>query len=243
MSSLMVFGFFGVNYGCCVGFLKPGTTSKTYHCYYSTSLQTPTGDSYPAVIRVYSPFGDAILPDDTVVFLIAKAFLPPNDTVLLEASEMVTVPSDPSAEGYENSVPDRTVPFFISLGMVPSAVQILNNMKSKAFAVVSSDYMCDSMKQSTVLYVFHPVFLPTDAELLHSCVYDGSRAQWNRTPTPSVNSVVQYMGTFQGFHTGCFHVNADNIVLNIGVQDTGSTVPVSSPVKRRRFDPNATFLL
>ena len=125
--------------------------SKTYHCYYSTSLHTPNGDSYPAEIRVYSPFGNAVLPDDMVVFLVAKAFLPPNDTVLLEASELVAVPGDPSAEGYENSVPDHTVPFFIGLGTVPSAVQILNDTKSKAFAVISSDYVCDSIKQSTVL--------------------------------------------------------------------------------------------
>ena len=60
-------------------------------------------------------------------------------------------------------------------------------------------------------------------------------------PTLSVNSVVQYMGTFLGFHTGCFRVNVDNIVLNVGVQDTASTVPVSSPVKQCRFDLNATF--
>lgn len=151
MSSLMVFEFFGINHGCCVRLLKPGAMSKTYHCYYSTSLHTPNGDSYPAEIRVYSPFGNAVLPDDMVVFLVAKAFLPPNDTVLLEASELVAVPGDPSAEGYENSVPDHTVPFFIGLGTVPSAVQILNDTKSKAFAVISSDYVCDSIKQSTVL--------------------------------------------------------------------------------------------
>ncbi|KIJ57953.1 hypothetical protein HYDPIDRAFT_72782, partial [Hydnomerulius pinastri MD-312] len=144
-----VFGFFGVAAGRRVTSQKPGASTKTYHCFYSTALHCTSGVSFPAELRVYSPFNDSVLPDNTVAFVIAKAHFPggiPKENVLLEASHVIPLPGDPSSDTYENSLPDSPYPFVAGLGSVPSRTETLADGVSKGFTVVSSDFVRDSMK-------------------------------------------------------------------------------------------------
>ncbi|KAH7904539.1 hypothetical protein BJ138DRAFT_1019010 [Hygrophoropsis aurantiaca] len=225
MSSLTLFGFLCLAAGRRLQTTKPGSPSKTYHAFYATALQSASGSSVSAEIRVYSPFNDTILPDNTVAFVVAKAFFPNNDTVLLDASHVIPMPGDPSSDDYDNFLPDCPYPFLIGLGSVPSKFELLPDGVSKTFNVISSDFIRDGVKSSTI-----------------QCAYNGSRARWSKTPAPNVNSVVQFFGTLDNAsHSGDVRVNVDNIVLNVGHQDSSQPAPSSStPVKKRKFNAFAS---
>lgn len=151
MSQLIVFGFFGLGAGRRVSTLKPGSSTKVYHVFYSTTVQRVSADPCPAEIRIYSPYGDTILPDNTVAFVVAKAQFPVNEPVLLEASTLIPMPGDPSDEDYELSLPDCPFPHVIGVGHVPSAaISLPGASKSKAFNVNCSDFVRDQVVSSSV---------------------------------------------------------------------------------------------
>ncbi|KAJ7195661.1 hypothetical protein GGX14DRAFT_324123, partial [Mycena pura] len=75
MSSFNVVGFFALAEGRRTPVHNPGTGS-VYHCHYATSLKSQDDNPISAALRVYSAFGDSPLPDNTIVFAIAKAFYP-----------------------------------------------------------------------------------------------------------------------------------------------------------------------
>ncbi|KAH7919836.1 hypothetical protein BV22DRAFT_996804, partial [Leucogyrophana mollusca] len=141
-----LFGFLCLAAGRRLNTTKPGAPSKTYHAFYATALQCSSGSSVPAEIRVYSPFNDIVHPDNTVAFVVAKAYFPNNDTVLLDASHVIAMPGNPASEDYEASLPDCAVPFLLALGSVPSKFELLPDGVSKAFNVVGSDFIRDGVK-------------------------------------------------------------------------------------------------
>lgn len=158
MSSLISFGFFAVAEGIREAVQKPGSSSTTYYCFYTTSVQCSSGVSLPAKLQVYSPFNDIILEDNTVVFAIFRAYFLPtqNSTILLDALHFCALPGDPKDDDYEAShLPDCPIPFVIGVGSVPFRHEMLSDKVSKAFSVVCSEFIRDGMKTSTVQYVFH----------------------------------------------------------------------------------------
>ncbi|KAG6375178.1 hypothetical protein JVT61DRAFT_3387 [Boletus reticuloceps] len=200
MSSLLVLGFFGVGAGRWVSQQKPGS-KKIYHYFYTTSFpSTGAADQrYPAEIHVYSRFNDTVLLDNSVVFIVAKGFFVLHEPILLEATTFVPVPGDPTDASYDNNVPDLTTPLIIGLGVVPTPFEMLSDGKSKTCTVVSSDYVRDVIKQSSI-----------------QCFFDDTRGHWSKTPMPNVNSSVQYYGSFAGHHGGLFHVCVESVALNVG---------------------------
>lgn len=138
MSATIVFGFFTLSGGQRVQTTKPDGSSKTYHCLYDTAIQCPSGAIFPAQLRIYSPSNDTPLADDTIAFVLARAYIPPSipkDAILLEASNVVAVPGDPSSEEYESRVPDSPWPYVFGLGTVSSRAVTLPDGVSKAFLV------------------------------------------------------------------------------------------------------------
>ncbi|KAG6370025.1 hypothetical protein JVT61DRAFT_12544 [Boletus reticuloceps] len=219
MSSLLVVGFFGVGAGRRMSLQKPGS-KKIYHCFYTTSF--PSGldadERYPAEIRVYSRYNDYVLPDNTVVFLVAKAFFALHEPILLEATTFVPVPGDPTDTSYDNNVPDLTTPLIIGLGIVPSRFDVLADGKSKTCTVVSTDYVRDVVKQSSI-----------------QCLFDDLRGRWCKTPMPNVNSTVQYYGTFAGHNGGLFRVCVESVALNVGHLEITSPAPTPSSSAKRKW--------
>lgn len=219
MSSSIVVGFLALAGGERVRTVKAGSTTAIYHCVYNTTIQTTSGVLFPASLRVYSPYKDVALPDNTVAFVIAKASIPasvPGETILLEAVRAVAVPGDPADDDYESRVPDFPHPVIIGLGLVSTPPRVLSDGSSKAFAVVSSDYVRDSRLETSVC-----------------CVFDSSRARWSKTPVPQHNSVIHYLGQFGGpVLDGGARVDLESIALNVGVQDDSV---VSTPSKKRKF--------
>ncbi|KAI6152582.1 hypothetical protein BKA82DRAFT_4112523 [Pisolithus tinctorius] len=130
MSATIVFGFFALSGGQRVQTTKPDGSSKTYHCLYDTTIQCPSGAIFPAQLRIYSPFHDTPLADDTIAFVLARA-----DAILLEASNVVAVPGDPSSEEYESRVPDSPWPYLVSSDYVRDA-----NMTSTVVCTIDSSH-------------------------------------------------------------------------------------------------------
>ncbi|KAI6167454.1 hypothetical protein EDD17DRAFT_1469230 [Pisolithus thermaeus] len=209
MSLLMVCGFVTVTEGCHVSLVKPNAMAKTFYCLYSTALHCAGDVSFPGEIRIYSPFNDIVLPNNTVGFLVAKAYFPPGvpgEKILLEASHFMAVPGDPISETYELAIPDCVPPFVLGMGTVPSHPLMLADGTSRAFSVAVSDYVRDGKKTSTV-----------------QCVFEGSCTRWSRTPSPAVNSCVHFFGLMNGVAVnGSMSIMLESIVLNIGVLEASN---------------------
>ncbi|KAI6010770.1 hypothetical protein F5J12DRAFT_718557, partial [Pisolithus orientalis] len=94
--------------------------SKTFHCMYKTAVHCSGCTSLPGEFRIYTPFNDSILPDDTVGFVVAKAHLASavsQEMILLEVSQFLVFPGEPSSDLYEHSLPDYPVSFVVGLGL------------------------------------------------------------------------------------------------------------------------------
>ncbi|KAI5985908.1 hypothetical protein EDC04DRAFT_2512288, partial [Pisolithus marmoratus] len=141
-----IFGFFALANGKHVKTLKAGSSTATYHCLYEATIQCTSGVVFPAMLHVYSPFNDVALPDNTVAFVSAKASIPssiPDKPVLLEGMYVVHIPGDPTSDVYEHTIPDFPYPMVVGLGVVATQPWTLANGTSKAFTVVSTDYVQD----------------------------------------------------------------------------------------------------
>ncbi|KAF8141789.1 hypothetical protein EV363DRAFT_1443711 [Boletus edulis] len=159
MSSLLILVFFDVGAGWHISQQKPASR-EIYHCFYSTSFPAASNaeQRYPAEIRIYSPYNNIVLPDNTVVFLVAKGYFALYETIMLEATTFVPVPGDPADTSYDNNVPDLTTLLIIGLDVVPSCFDILADGKLKMCMVLSSDYVRDVQKQSSIQYIHFTFF-------------------------------------------------------------------------------------
>ncbi|KAI6147617.1 hypothetical protein EDD17DRAFT_1419026, partial [Pisolithus thermaeus] len=223
MSATVVFSFFALANGDRVKTLRAGSSTATYHCVYKTTIQCTSSVIFPAMLRVYSPFNDVALPNNTVAFISAKVCVPgttPCDPVLLEGIYVVAVPGDPASDSYESSIPDFPHPMVIGLGSVTSPPRTLVDGTSKAFDVVSSDYVRDTRMTSTMC-----------------CVFDSAHPRWSKTPVPNQNTIVFYIGHFSNVaSTGGLQVELESIALNVGVESRSSiSTPVSPTSKKHRF--------
>ncbi|KAI6096251.1 hypothetical protein EV401DRAFT_1809718, partial [Pisolithus croceorrhizus] len=203
MSATVVFSFFALANGDHVKTLRAGSSTATYHCVYETTIQCTSGIVVPAMLRIYSPFNDVALPDDTVAFVSTKVCIPmttPRDPVLLEGICVMAVPGNPSSDNYECGIPDFPHLMIVGLGSVTSPARTLMDGMSKAFDVVSSNYVWDTKMVSTVC-----------------CVFDSARPQWSKTPVPNQNTTVFYIGWFADVALmGGLHMELESIALNVG---------------------------
>ncbi|KAI6117164.1 hypothetical protein EDD17DRAFT_1463143, partial [Pisolithus thermaeus] len=90
--------------GHCISSMKSNSAMRTYHCLYTTALHSTGGVSFPDKPGIYSPFNDVILTNNTVGYVMAKAYFPldaPEKKILLEASHFFPLPGDPSSDAYE----------------------------------------------------------------------------------------------------------------------------------------------
>ncbi|KAI6017916.1 hypothetical protein EDC04DRAFT_2516029, partial [Pisolithus marmoratus] len=65
----------------------------------------------------------------------------PWDPILLEGISVIAVPGDPSLDTYKHSVPDFPYLMVVSLGSVTGPMRTLVDGTSKAFDVLSTDYV------------------------------------------------------------------------------------------------------
>ena len=208
-----------------------------------TTIQCSAGVDIPADIHIYSPYNDVVLPDDTIAFVVARAFCPPNETAFLDAYHLIPVPGNPTETEYQSQrVPDCPYPFALGVGAV-SGTEVLADSVTKAFSVVVSDYVRDGMKSSTVQYdCLHLCAICACSNLWIPlrCCFNSSRPRWSNTPLPIANSCVHFFGTIADVNSsGAVRIDVDNIAINVGPNTNESTSSPSSkvsPVKRRKFN-------
>jgi hypothetical protein len=102
--------------------------------------------SIPAEIQVFAPSHTAILPDHTVVYVVAKMEVQPT-SVYLDALSLAAVPGDVTKTSYEDTLPDEPFPRIFVIGQVLHEVALPDK---KAFNVLTSEYVKDRAVQSTV---------------------------------------------------------------------------------------------
>ncbi|KIN96374.1 hypothetical protein M404DRAFT_163219 [Pisolithus tinctorius Marx 270] len=154
MSTTTVVGFFALSGGHHVQSTRGGNGAKTYHCFYNSAVQCTSSVVFPAQLCVYSPFNDMLLADDSVAYVIARAYILssiPRDPILLEAVDLATVPGDPSSEEYEATIPDSPCPYIFGVGSVTTRATSLLDGVTKAFSVTSSDFVRDATMSLTVV--------------------------------------------------------------------------------------------
>lgn len=151
----MISGFFALSSGrrlrTEVG-RSNGTSQGVYHVHYNSTVQCSQSGPVSAEIRKYSPPGECVLPDDTIAYVIAKAYVPASallDPVLLEAVHIAAEPGDPKSESYEDSVPDFLFPTVFAHGAV------CEEPKTDArgvvlFPLAVSDYIRGGNKKTTL---------------------------------------------------------------------------------------------
>ncbi|KAI6046666.1 hypothetical protein EDC04DRAFT_2557549 [Pisolithus marmoratus] len=149
----MVFGFFALKNGDHVKTFRTSSSTTTYHCVYEPTIQCTSSVVFPVMLCVYSPFNDVALPDNTMAFVSMKMSIPPVvpwEPILLEGISVIAVPGDPSLDNYKHSVPDFPYPMVVGLGLVTAPTRTLVDGTSKAFDVVSSDYVHDTRMTSNI---------------------------------------------------------------------------------------------
>ena len=113
--------------------------SEVHYCFYTTTIQCFGSIDIPAEICIYSPYDHVIQADDTIAFVIAKVFCPPNDTALLNAYHLVPVPGSPTEMEYQfQCAPDCPYPLASVIGAI-SGTEILADGVTKASSIVISD--------------------------------------------------------------------------------------------------------
>ena len=152
MSSFFLNGFFAVKSGrrVVMQHVVNESTMKTNYIHYQTALQCTTGVSYGAELRVFATSQSTILPDDSVVHVVAKAEINPGTDAFLEANSFSVIPGDPSADDYEDHVPDDLYPHVFILGQVMKEIPI--DMKITAYTIMASDYIRDNPSQSLIQF-------------------------------------------------------------------------------------------
>ncbi|KAJ7923941.1 hypothetical protein B0H13DRAFT_2399006 [Mycena leptocephala] len=230
MSSFNVFGFFALTAGKRVATQPPGATYPIHHNHYTTSLKSSSEIYVAATLRIYSGAGDAPVPDNTIAFVVAKAFAAIGKPVELEALYMSAMPGDVNRDEYEagswEAVPECPI-FIYGVGHIPQnqTAQVLAD-NTKVFTVTTSDYIGGSPKNSTV-----------------QCVYPATR-RWANVPVPRAQSCTQFLGICDGFaDSGLLRVAIEHITLSLGPQilSQSGTDPVSNtnspttPTKRKKY--------
>jgi hypothetical protein len=149
MSSFTMIGFFALASGRRLQTTKPGTTTRTWHAHYTTTIQCISPPYLPADVRIYSPINDVLHPENTIAFIVARVHVPSTGDILLDALRIVPCPGDPSHDLYDENVPNFQFPMVYGLGIVSSPHETLSN-GSCAFSVALTEYVRDANQQSNV---------------------------------------------------------------------------------------------
>ncbi|KAJ7061097.1 hypothetical protein C8F01DRAFT_1083316 [Mycena amicta] len=210
MSSCITYGFFPITGGSRLSTYNSQTGRTIFHCHYTTSIKTATGEDLPAKIRVYSSPSENPLPDDTVVFAVAKVAAPTGNTATIEldAIAFYTVPGDIRSEAYQDNIPD--VPNFVfGVGHVPQtslSIPVVPGVKSFTLAM---------------------------AELIFP-----STNRWINTPVPQPLSCTHFVGFFAGRTTeGVVQITIEHITLNLSPHTLSqpATMRTATTPQRRKY--------
>lgn len=150
MSSFVVFAVLAVSGGRRVTANRPPPNENkvTSHIIYASSVSLLDNSVRNAEIRHWAPSSSAILPDNTVVLLLAKAYAPPDGVFLFDTLLLVPFPGDPDAPDYDDHLPDFHTPWVCATGRAHSATTTLADGVSRGFELLVTEYVRDESKMS-----------------------------------------------------------------------------------------------
>ena len=146
MSSFFVVGFMAVKGGSkrdVESKSQSGDSIRLQYVFYNVGIQClHTRSPILGELRsyCYSPT-EAVLKDNTVIFVVAKAHAPPNSVVLLECLYMAPIPGDPDEESYDDNIPDTQYPFIFCLGQVTRSTEPTATSTLKTFQMNVSEFV------------------------------------------------------------------------------------------------------
>ena len=150
MASLYVTGFFALSNGRHITLSVAGGDRPKTFIMYSSTIQCEQDDvAIPADVRLYARPSHAILPDNTIVWMLAKAYLPPTRSANLDVVFLKSVPGDPDDDDYEEQAPDFPYPVFFGVGQISSTHRVLED-KSRVFDVATSQFVREAVRFSTI---------------------------------------------------------------------------------------------
>ena len=161
MSSITLTGFFGLLHGKGVSHPEAGDSSVVvHHAVYSSVIQCTLSDvgeqpmAIPAEIRLWCPLSQPLHPDNTVAFIVAKAYIPspgslPN-VALLDTLYLVPFPGDTDTDEYEDHIPDFPNPLVATLGTISASGSDLST-GHHCFPLSVREYVRDENKNSVIL--------------------------------------------------------------------------------------------
>ncbi|KAF8507435.1 hypothetical protein JB92DRAFT_2629127, partial [Gautieria morchelliformis] len=184
----------------CVRGGRRQTTSPTYYCFYESVLPITNDSTVPLQLHVYSPPGDSLLQDDTIVRVFGCIFAPPSSKILMDMTSIVPYPGDPASYNYEENIPNDTSVAIWGVGAVVNNAEYGADSKTRLFDLAVSDYVQDGMKS-----------------FMLGRIYDGNSVRWNRTPAPNINTAIYFYGLLKDVNDqGNLSIVVDNVALNLG---------------------------
>lgn len=164
MSSFTLFGLFPLSGGRSVSRPKPKDSNATYRFFlYRSTIQCVSGAEIPAEVSIFPEPGQQPLPDNTVAFLLARAYIPDSGDAILDVIHMYPFPGDPTSDHYEDNIPDILHPYAVAVGHVSGNGIVLADGQSKSFPISASQYVRDGPRASTLrsvfsFYIYYPHF-------------------------------------------------------------------------------------
>ncbi|KAK7034934.1 hypothetical protein R3P38DRAFT_2473609, partial [Favolaschia claudopus] len=200
---------------------------------YRTSISCANATRFAAELRVYAHPSEVYpAPDNTILYVVAKAVFPVGQVILLEALRTAPFPGNPTDNESEEHVPYMVVPTIIAVGQICSGPQTIpDKHSSRSFSINTGEYVRDRMQTCVIEGVF-----------------DGSNKRWESlTGVPAMHTFVQVVGVCREISTtGTLLVNVESITLNIDHNTNMSNVAFASPEttnspnKKRKFSAFAS---
>jgi hypothetical protein len=153
MSSFTVCGYFGLA-NCRHEVLTSSSKKNTTYVVYDSSFVCADDTSSSVLIRHFSA-QHAVLPDNTIAFIIGKAGFPSAlaQPIVLHALHFFAIPGDPTSSSYEDSTPDMLNPIAFIIGHVASPLSSPELGSPKQFTLTTSSYVSTTNVSSFITYV------------------------------------------------------------------------------------------
>ena len=124
------------------------------HACYDSALACINSPSVPAHIYIYNPVSPALIPDNTIVWILGKIYYPPPgdcQPAVIDAVEFGVLPGDPSSATYIAGMPNFCQPAVTIAGIVSSGPQPVD-AGAIEFLLTTQEYVHGDTKTSTVMY-------------------------------------------------------------------------------------------
>jgi hypothetical protein len=140
-------GFFAVTAG--------NRDNARNHACYESAIACTNSPSIPAQLYIFNPASPALYPDNTIVWILGKAYYPPPGDctpAVINAVECAPLPGDPTSDSYISGMPDFRQPAVTLAGIVSSGPQPVDE-GAVEFLLTTQDYVRGCARTSTIMYV------------------------------------------------------------------------------------------